>query len=212
MQKKLWIAMTVLAILVSGYAVVQYYVLDAEKAGFVLQKLEAQQLERIWYGMLYAHIAGSVTALLLGSINMLKSVRERRPKLHRIMGRVYMAGIVLGGLSGAYLAFQATGGAVSTAGFLVLSIVWLLSGFWAVKTIRAKQAAQHRRWMIRNYALTLAAVSLRLWLALFVLAFGEENFVTSYTIISWLSWVPNALAAEWYIRRWGRGSSVPVGA
>src|SRR5690606_30306155 len=40
MNRKAWVAMTVLAILVAGYAVVQYYVLGAERSGLVNLKLE----------------------------------------------------------------------------------------------------------------------------------------------------------------------------
>lgn len=201
MKKIGWIAMTVLALLISGYAVVQYFVFGADTAEFVMQKLGEQQLKRIWYVMLYAHVAGSVTALLIGPFNLSSSIRNRHRQLHRVMGRIYMAGIWLGGLTGVYLAFEATGGMVSTAGFLGLSLLWLVSSYYAVKTIRVKRTELHRRWMIRNYALTLAAVTLRLWIGLFVFAFGEENFTASYMLIAWLCWVPNLIAAEWYIRR-----------
>lgn len=201
MQKKLWWVMTVLAILVAGYAIVQYYVLGPEKAALVNGKLEEQTLHRIWYGMLYVHVAGSVVAIVLGPFNLRRSLRERRPQLHRLMGRCYVAGVVVGGLTGAYLAFQATGGLVSTLGFLSLAIGWLGSVYLAVKTIRAKRTDLHRKWMIRNYALTLAAVMLRLWLGIFIFVFGGENFVASYTVIAWLCWVPNVIAAEWYLRR-----------
>ena len=203
MKKKAWWTAVGLAVLVSVYAVIQYYVLGPERAGFVSMKLEEQVLGRIWYGMLYVHVAGGAVALAIGPFNLLQSIRIRHMKLHRSMGRVYMAGIAAGGLSGLYLAFEATGGAVSTVGFLSLNVLWLVSAYMAVKTIRAKQVEQHRRWMIRNYALTLAGVTLRLWLGLFVAAFGEENFTLSYMIIAWLCWVPNAIAAEWYIRRKG---------
>lgn len=201
MSSKAWGTMTVLAILVAGYAVVQYFVLGAERAGFVNMKLTEQQLNQIWYGMLYTHVAGSAVALAIGPFNLAESIRRRNRKLHRVMGRIYMAGIALGGLSGAYLALEATGGMVSTLGFLGLSLGWLISAYYAMKTIRSRQVEEHRRWMVRNYALTLAAVTLRLWLGIFVIAFGVENFTISYMIISWLCWVPNAIAAEWYIRR-----------
>ena len=49
--------------------------------------------------------------------------------------------------------------------------------------------------MIRNFALTFAAVALRLYLPP-VFIFGLP-FATSYAIIAWLCWVPNLLVAEW---------------
>ncbi|MDF2649371.1 MAG: putative rane protein [Paenibacillus sp.] len=201
MKKALWTIMAVFAVLLSGYAVVQYYVLGADHAGFVEMKMETITLSSIWYGVLYAHVVGSVAALLIGPLNLSRSFRKRNIQRHRILGSVYIAGVWLGGISGLYLAFQATGGLVSTIGFLGLDLWWLVSSYYGVKRIRDKQPLLHRQWMIRNYALTLAGVNLRLWLGLFVVMFGEENFVASYTVIAWLSWVPNMIIAEIYIRR-----------
>lgn len=204
--------MTVLAVLVACYAVVQYIVIGVWNAGFVQQKLEEAMLSSLWDSFLYVHIAGSVTALALGPFNLLESSRKRSPRRHRIMGRIYIAGVAAGSLSGIYLAFEATGGLISTLGFLGLALAWLYTAVRAVQTIRARRAAEHRRWIIRNYALTLAAVTLRIWLGLFVFAFGEENFTTSYTIISWLCWVPNLVMAEWLLRRRWNDTSLSQGA
>ena len=53
--------------------------------------------------------------------------------------------------------------------------------------------------MIRSFSLTLAAVTLRLYLPLAdVLALPE---VGSYQAISFLCWVPNLLCAERYLHR-----------
>ena len=59
----------------------------------------------------------------------------------------------------------------------------------------------HRNWMIRNYSLTFAAVTLRIWLPLFIVLFGIEHFELSYAIIAWLAWVPNLIVAELFIRK-----------
>ena len=59
----------------------------------------------------------------------------------------------------------------------------------------------HQKWMLRNYALTFAAVTLRIWLPLFTILLGDENFQYYYAVIAWLCWVPNLIVIEWYIRR-----------
>jgi hypothetical protein len=51
--------------------------------------------------------------------------------------------------------------------------------------------------MTRNYALTFAGVTLRLWLPIFG-GFGIE-FLTGYLIVSWLCWIPNLFVAQWII-------------
>lgn len=199
-----------LAVLVAVYSIVQYYLLSADSAGFVQMKLESMNLDSLWYGMLYAHIAGSAAAIVIGPINLSSAFHRRNLKMHRMLGRVYAVGIVVGGLAGIYLAFYATGGVVSTLGFLGLDLMWLFTVYFAVKTIREKRVDLHRRWMVLNYALTLAGVTLRLWLGLFVLAFGEENFDASYRIIAWLCWVPNLVMAQVYLRKTGsRLNNVP---
>ena len=53
--------------------------------------------------------------------------------------------------------------------------------------------------MVRNYALTLAAVALRNELPLMLVA--RVQFSDAYVIVSWLCWVPNLLVAEWLLRR-----------
>jgi hypothetical protein len=51
--------------------------------------------------------------------------------------------------------------------------------------------------MLRSYALTLAAVTLRIYLGISQ-ATGID-FVTAYQTVSWISWVPNLLIVEWFI-------------
>jgi hypothetical protein len=59
--------------------------------------------------------------------------------------------------------------------------------------------------MLRSYALIFAAVTLRIELPLLIMALGE--FTPAYQVVAWLSWVPNLLWAEWYVRR---TANVPV--
>jgi hypothetical protein len=61
--------------------------------------------------------------------------------------------------------------------------------------------------MVRAFALTYAAVTLRLWLGLLIGAQAaaglpaEVAFDRAYAIVPFLSWVPNLLVAELYLRR-----------
>ena len=119
-------------------------------------------------------------------------LRRARPRLHRWMGRVYLgAGVLVGGLAGLYMSFHAFGGAMAQAGFGLLALLWLYTGAQAYAAIRRGDVATHRRWMIRNFALTFAAVTLRLWMPLFALA--GVPFENGYPVIAWISWVFNAL-------------------
>lgn len=148
----------------------------------------------------YAHVFGASLALLIGPWQWLPGLRQRRPKLHRWLGRVYLlGGVLVGGLSGLVLAFQAFGGPLSQIGFGLLALLWLVSGWRAYRAIRQGRVDEHRRWMLRNFALACAAVTLRLYLPL---AFVSGlPLAPAYAAIAWLCWVPNLLWAEWHIRR-----------
>lgn len=148
-----------------------------------------------------AHIVGGVLALGLGPFQFLKRVRNRRPKIHRWLGRLYLVGILLGGSAGLYMATYAYAGTAASAGFAALAIAWLVTGFLAYRTIRAGDVAAHRRWMIRNFALTFAAVTLRLWMMPLSLLFGE---ITGYEVTAWICWIPNLIVAEAIIQGWFR--------
>ena len=113
---------------------------------------------------------------------------------HRLLGKIYVVVCILSGGAGLYLAFYATGGWVASLGFGGLAISWLFTTSKAFLSIRNKEIDKHQQWMIRSYALTFAAVTLRIYLPLSQIAQFEFN--DAYRIIAWLCWVPNLLIAE----------------
>lgn len=147
---------------------------------------------------LVLHVAGAATALLLSPLQLLPSVR-RRARLHRVLGRVYVAGCTLGGVSGLALAWGTSAGPIAVAGFGVLAVLWLFTT--TAGWLRAMQGrlAAHRAWMLRSFALTFAAVTLRLYLG--ALPLLPIAFVDGYRAIAFLCWVPNLLVAELLLRR-----------
>jgi hypothetical protein len=60
--------------------------------------------------------------------------------------------------------------------------------------------------MVRNFALTFAAVTLRLWLP--VSTVSGVAFELAYPVIAWLCWVPNLVAAEFFLER-SRAAPIP---
>ncbi|WP_093267510.1 DUF2306 domain-containing protein [Psychrobacillus sp. OK032] len=202
MNKTASFLFTFLAIGVAGYAIVQYFIIGVDQAGLVQMKLMfLSKLSTFWYIMLFIHIAASVIALVIGPFTLSTKFREKNIIRHKRLGKLYMIGILFGGVSGLYLAFYATGGLAGKLGFSLLSIFWLASAYQALVRIKANRVNDHQQWMIRNYALTFAAVTLRIWLPVFMLLLGLERFELSYAIIAWLAWVPNIIIAELFIQR-----------
>ncbi len=149
--------------------------------------------------MFLLHIGASSAALFLGAIQMIKALRRKALGLHRWFGRAYALAVALGGISGLLIAFEIDG-ALSTLGFALLAALWLITTAKAVSLARARKIAEHRRWMICSFALTFAAVTLRLQLLVFALVFAMPYEVV-YPVLAWFCWVPNIAFALWYIRR-----------
>jgi hypothetical protein len=116
------------------------------------------------------------------------------------MGRTYLGvGVVVGGLSGLYMAVFAFGGVVAKLGFACLAVGWLYTGLRAYQAIRRGAVQEHCTWMVRNVALTLAAVTLRIYLPSSMIA--AIPFEVAYPVIAWLCWVPNLVVAELFFAR-----------
>ena len=146
------------------------------------------------------HFLGAGVALLLGGFQFLPSLRQKRPALHRNLGRVYLVSVLIGGLGGLVIATVSHGGMSTHIGFGMLAMLWLGSGMAAWRAIRRGDIVAHRRWMTRNFALTFAAVTLRLEVPLLVAVYGA-SFNAAYQTVAWLAWVPNLLIAEWWLLR-----------
>jgi len=148
---------------------------------------------------LMVHVAGAATALFLGPLQFSSRLRNRLPTLHRWIGRTYVVSCLVGGAAGFLLALGASTGPISTIGFGSLAILWIVTTSLAWRRAVQGRFIEHRAWMIRSFALTFAAVTLRLYLPLiFVFQVGFDD---AYRAISFLCWVPNLLVAELYLRK-----------
>lgn len=146
------------------------------------------------------HVVGGGLALLLSPLQLSARLRTRAPRVHRVVGRVVVAAIAAGGVAGLVLAPMSLAGGVGTAGFGALALLWL--GFTALglRAIRSGDVVTHRRWMLRTFAMTYAAVTLRLWLVALVVLF-DGDFLRAYVLVPFLCWVPNLLVVELLLRR-----------
>jgi hypothetical protein len=98
------------------------------------------------------------------------------------------------------MSVYANGGPTSKIAFGLLAIGWIT--FTAVALIKAKDGdfVAHRNFMIRSYALTLSALTLRAW-KWSITNSVELPPMDVYRMVAWLGWVPNILIAELLIRR-----------
>jgi len=148
----------------------------------------------------YAHTLGGAFAAFIGPFQFLGSLRRRMPRVHVWLGRTYLICVFCSALAGLYLSPGSAARNTFGIAFICLALAWLYTGAQAYLTIRRRQVDAHRKWMIRNYALTYAAVTLRVEMPLFILGFGFSPG-TALDIVGWFCWVPNLLIVEWWMRR-----------
>lgn len=213
-RRALWLAMTLssafIALLSLRFLLAGPEVLypDASAAGgpdtSAISGHFVQLLQEHWLRFA-AHFLFGPIALLVGPFQFLDRLRKRRPALHRRLGWVYVTCVAFSGLAGFALAIGSFGGLTTHIGFGLLAVIWLYSTGQAVRHAIAGHYAVHRDWMVRSFALTFAAVTLRVYIP--ILAALGTPFPEVYQTVAWLAWVPNLIVAE---RFFVRGARVPA--
>jgi hypothetical protein len=164
---------------------------------------------RHWELAFWIHVFTSMLPLLAGFTQFSGWVLRRHRKLHRTMGKVYVISVLfVTGPASLVMAFYANGGITSRIAFVILALLWLTTTAMGWRKVISRDFSAHREWMIRSYALTLSAITLRAWKYLIVFAF-EPPPMDVYRIVAWLGFIPNLILAEWWIRR-RRGNGVPM--
>lgn len=144
----------------------------------------------------FTHVYTSIFLMVFGAIQFSKYIQKKYVKLHRVSGRLYVGILLLlSGPSGLIMSYYANGGLVAQISFLLLSSFWMLFTFLSFYFILKRQVVKHQKFAIRSFALTLSAISLRLFKYLLVLFF-EPFPMDAYRIAAWSGWTFNLLIAE----------------
>lgn len=162
-----------------------------------------------WRIAFFIHVYASIWVLLAGFTQFSGWIQKNNRRLHRSMGYIYVIDVLLiTGPAGLIMGLYANGGFLSRMAFIILALLWIF--FTAMALIKAKQKdfKAHRRFMIRSYALTLSALTLRAW------KYAINNTIELppmdvYRVVAWIGWVGNLLVAEWLIRR-SRNKKIPL--
>ena len=154
-------------------------------------------------GWLWMHLAGGLTAVLLGPVQFLTQWRQRRLRLHRITGRLYLAGMLVAATGAIGLIATSPAPFAIRLAFSATALAWLTTGLTGLIAIRHGLVDRHRRWMVRNYAVTLAPIVFRLSLPL-AIAGGLVPSPTLIATLLWCSWIVPLLLCETVRRLVGR--------
>lgn len=173
-----------------------------------------QPAEHTWhFPVLVAHVIFGSVAILTCVLQIWPWFRQRYPVAHRRIGRVYVLGGVLpGGVTAVAIGAVSPFGPLNQVGTVLMGSLWLAFTVAGFRMARQRRFVDHRRWMIRSFALTASIISNRIWAVLAVVTytpqldttFGGSEVAMGQAISGtavWLGWVVPLLVAEWWLER-----------
>ncbi|GIE96838.1 hypothetical protein Ari01nite_43030 [Paractinoplanes rishiriensis] len=165
------------------------------------------------YWILVPHVVFGGIALSTAVFQIWPWFRNRHPIAHRRMGRLYVfAGVIPAGLAALTVGAFTPYGPATKASDVLLAILWLTVTIQGWRLARRRRFADHRRWMIRSFALTASIITNRIWGTLLAVSLypqldttfhGDETLFAWVVsgFAAWLGWTIPFLAAEFWLDR-----------
>ena len=175
----------------------EYIPLDTNVSFLMIKQTEVvERPEYLWF--FYSHVYTSIFVLLAGFLAILRKNLGLK-NFHRNAGKIYIFLILfLAAPSGIYMGVFANGGFLSKISFVILGCLWWFTTYKAYLLAREKKFKEHKQWMWRSFALTISAITLRMW-KVFIVYLFHPSPMDVYQIIAWLGWVPNIILIEYLI-------------
>ena len=153
-----------------------------------------------WRTSFYVHVFTSIFVLIAGLTQFNTYLQKKQKRVHRFMGYLYVLLVVfITGPAAFMMGWHANGGLPARTSFTLLAFLWVVFTVFAWWYATQKRFLQHRAFMIRSYALTLSAITLRIYTFSFAWFNVHAKPVEIYVTTAWLSWVPNLIIAEMII-------------
>lgn len=180
------------------FQIIQPYTTWAWDVDFLLTKQMIIHLDHYRLAF-YTHIFTSLVVLFCGAVLFSNYILKNYAQIHRAFGKAYVALLLLfAAPSGLIMAFYANGGWPAKLSFLVLVPLWWWTTYKGYQTARQRDFGEHKKWMMRSYALTLSAISLRIY-QLILGSFFYIDPLMQYIFVSWASWLGNLIIVEYLI-------------
>lgn len=155
-------------------------------------------VEHPWLAV--AHIAPGVLYLIGAPFQLAYRIRSKAYWFHRRFGRLLLvAGLLSAIFAIAFGIPYAFGGVGESAAAVVFSLWMIACLVLAFRAIKQDRVVDHRRWMIRAFAIGLGVGSIRIWVAIFS-STGLIDFQGSFAPAFWIAFVSHAVGAELWIR------------
>ncbi len=134
----------------------EYFLIDPKAAVW-----KHYQPFRWW---LLPHGLAGACAIFLGPLQFSTRLRQKYTKLHRVIGRIYVAGALVAAPLGAYIQWyqERDGGTRTfTAAAIIDAMLLMTTTAIAFAFILNGKVEQHRQWMTRSFAVALVFLEVR---------------------------------------------------
>jgi uncharacterized membrane protein len=153
-----------------------------------------------WMLFFYIHIFSITLCLLAGLTQFSNRFLIENRKLHKWIGRVYVYNILIINVPACFvLGLFSNGGIIGITGFILQDILWAYFTVKAVLFIKRGNIAEHKKYMILSYAVTITAITFRIIKNIFY----RENiydYELFYGLNVWLSMIINLSIAFFIIK------------
>ncbi len=160
------------------------------------------------YGFLVAHIAFGTIAIVGVILQIWPWLRRTHPVAHRRIGRVYVfAGAIPSALMAATIGVVSPFGPVVGALDVVAALLWFGFTVAGWRAVRQRRFADHRKWMIRSFAMCMNTLMTRALSPvgfLLVLPRGGDKttlILSAATVSAVLSVLLLLLLSQWWLDR-----------
>jgi uncharacterized membrane protein len=155
--------------------------------------------------LLFPHIVGGLTVLILGPLQFSRSMRQRNPARHRLFGKCYIVGVLVAAIPAVLMARHYP--AFLPYSVTINAVLWLTNTAAAFLAARNRQFEQHRRWMARSYAMTATFIVPRIPLPIynnmsledgsyFLLAVAVISLLLADLIVDWRVFTGDRLSSS----------------
>lgn len=148
---------------------------------------------------LLMHLGGGFVAIVSGLVQLWLGLTGKTSGMHRKLGQVYVAAVIVGAAGATYLVSTIPGHFAYASGLAGMVIASLVTTGMAVIAIRRRDIVQHKAWMIRSYAVIFAFVTYRLAAKLGrdLVPLPDDPVATDFdTMLAWASWIVPLMVAE----------------
>lgn len=188
-----------IAIFLMAKMVVLYASFD-QHVGFLQVKQQYLPITS-WKIAFYIHVFSSIFCLAAGLTQFSTYLQANHRAVHKTIGKFYVVNILFINFPAALImAYYANGFLPSKIAFFILDILWFWFTLNAFLDIKKGDIQGHKNYMIRSYALTFSAITLRTW-KIILSNTTDLDPISLYMIDAWLGFVPNLLVAEYLIKR-----------